>query len=315
MPNDTYPKNSSTDGAWTAQPLHERVGEERRYDGSVAYEPPRDRYRPPRYVRWIAGLLVTFVALALVCASAGAVLTYLAFNSGTATSTVDRSFHVSGVPTLAIHSAVGSVHVNTGAIGQITLHADLQVRALSHAQAQSEVNDIHVTTTQTGDVVNIQVDAPDTALDNRQIDLTVTAPSATNLAVIEDAGSIDASGFTGKITVRLNAGHATLSEMQFATGSTLRVNSGNLTVDGALQPHASLLINVNAGSADVTLPENTSAHLNATASAGSVNVNGWNVTKWRSEAGTVSVNSDLNPNPTGVITIQVAAGRATLNAA
>jgi hypothetical protein len=310
-------------------PPPSRPARERPLDDEPAYENPpyenpiyegshRGRYRPPRYVRWIGGCLIACVLLLLVCGGATAVLAGIAFSSAPATAMVDKTFTVIGAPTLIIHSAVGSVHVNPGSAGQITLHATKRVRTLTHAQAQSELSAITITTTQSGNVVTIQVDDSVGGglylFNMRQIDLDVTTPASTSLSVVENAGSIDASGLTGKLTTQVNAGSVTLDTMTMATGSSLRVNAGSLTLDGTLQPGASLLVEVNAGSADVTLPQNTSAHLDATASAGSVNVDGWSVTENHNGPNTTA-SGDLNPNPTGTIIIRVSAGSASLRAA
>ena len=324
MANDTYPGGPSADnygagGVGAPPPILPNE------DNGAGYEVPayrrasEERRRPPGYVRWIAGLLVVFVVLALACGVVTAVLAAISFNSVRASATVDKTFSVSGVPTLIIHGAAGSVHVNPGADGQITLHATKRVRALTHGQAQSALDAITITTTQTGNQVNIQEDDSDNGrwffggFQRIQIDLTVTAPANTNLALTEDAGSVDATGFTGKLATRVNAGSATLTSMTMAKGSSLVVNAGSLSVDGALQPDATLSVEVNAGTANMTLPQNTSAHLDATSSAGSVEVNGWNIAVNHDAANTVA-SGDLNPNPTGAITIRVSAGSASLNA-
>jgi hypothetical protein len=317
MPGDTYAGDSSADDG-AAQPTRERPYGDVRHEAPVTYTAAPERHQPPRHVRWIAGALVAFMALVLICGGATAALGAIVSNSTPATATVDKALSVGGVPTLMIHSPAGSVHINAGGAGRIALHAELQARGVTYAQAQNEVNAIHVTTTQTGDVVSILVELTNrlvfSAFDVRRIDLTVTAPASTNLSIVEDAGSLDASGFTGKLAARVNAGDATLSDMTMAKGSSLRVNAGSLRVDGALQPDATLLVVVNAGSADVTLPQNTSAHLDANATAGSVHVNGWNIVE-SGNAGSMTASGDLNPNPTGAITIHVNAGSATLSAA
>jgi hypothetical protein len=321
MMNDTYSggpsaDNYGVDGPPPVLPREDEHGREIPAYGA----PPRERYRPPSYVRWIAGLLIAFVALALACGGVSAVLAAIAFNSTPASATVDKTFSVTGVPTLVIHGAAGNVHVNPGTDGQITLHATERVRALTHSQAQSELAAITITTSQTGNQVTIGDSNTDSGgwhffngIQQTQIDLSVTAPANTNLNVSEDAGTLDATGFTGVLTTHVNAGTATLSSMTMARGSSLSVNAGSLTVDGALKPDASLFVEVNAGSVDLTLPHDTSAHLDATASAGSLNVNGWNVAE-NQEAANTSASGDLNPNPTGTITIRVSAGSATLNA-
>lgn len=329
MSDDPYSGGPAADNYGVEPPPPEHpVHEETAYDGPAYDRPPYDgpayagpmrtRSRPPSYVRWIGGCLIACVLLVLVCGGIAAVLAGIAFSSTPATATVDKTFPVTGAPTLIIHSAAGSVHVNSGGDGQIIVHATKQVRTLTHAQAQSELNAITITTTQTGNVVTIQVDDSSSGglylFNDRQINLTVTTPASTSLNVIENAGSLDASGLTGKLTVRVNAGSMTLDSMTMASDSSLRINAGSLAVDGTLQPGASLLVEVNAGSADLTLPKDTSAHVDATASAGSVSVNGWNITETHDAANTTAT-GDLNPNPTSTITIRVKAGSASLNAA
>ena len=322
MTNDTYSGGPSADnyGVDGPPPVLPREDEERHGREIPAYGgAPRERHRPPSYVRWIAGLLIVFVALALACGGISAVLAAIAFNSTPASATVDKTFSVTGVPTLVIDSAAGTVHINPGTDGQITVHATKRVRALTHSQAQSALDAITILATQSGNQVNIQEGNTDVGgwffngFQRVQIDLTVTAPANTNLNVTEDAGTLAASGFTGKLTTHVNAGSATLSSMTMAKGSSLNVNAGSLTLDGALQSGASLFVEVNAGSADVTLPQDTSAHLDATASAGSLDVNGWNIAE-NHDAATTTASGDLNPNPTGTITIRVNAGSASLNA-
>lgn len=331
MTNDNYQSGPSADNYGVGVPPpelpptsddsdmeHER--ERPTHERQVYERATSERHQPPSYVRWIGGCLIAFVVLVVLCGGTTAVMAAMAFNSTPAGASFDKSFSVSGVPTLVIHGSAGSVHVNAGGDGQVSIHAKKSVHALTQSQAQSELDAITITATQSGNVVNIQVNDSDNrpwlfyAFQRTQVDLTVTAPANTNLAITEDAGSIDASGFTGKLTARIDAGSATLNDMTMAKGSSLTVSAGSLHIDGALQPDASLYLEVDAGSADITLPQNTSAHLNATASAGSVNVNGWNVSE-NHDAADTTVIGDLNPNPTSVITIRVDAGSATLNAA
>jgi Toastrack DUF4097 len=324
MSNETHYDGPSIDnygvnqGAATPPPVLPREGEGPRYDGPAYNRPAPERYRPPSFVRWIGGLLIVFVVVMLVCGGITTVLAAMTFNSTPASATLDKSFTVTDVPTLVIHSSASSVHINPGSDGQVTLHVSKQVRALTHAQAESQLGNINVTTSQSGNTIDIQEDDSGDFgwhwFNSRKLVLTVTAPANANLSIVEDAGSVDATGFTGKLTTQINAGSATLSNMTMATGSSFRINAGSLDVSGGLQPNTSLNVVVNAGSADLTLPQDTSAHVDATASAGSISVNGWNIQE-NHDAATTTVNGDLNPDPTGTITIHVSAGSATLNAA
>ncbi|MGH2517055.1 MAG: hypothetical protein ACRDHP_15505, partial [Ktedonobacterales bacterium] len=264
MHDDTYTGGPSADtyGIETPSPKRParefRSDDEANYDGPAYERSPRERYRPPRYVRWIGGILIVCVALLLVCGGGAAVLVAIAFNSTPATATVDKTLTVSGAPTLIIHGAAGSVHVTPGSGNQITLHANERVRALTHSQAQSELNAITITTTQTGNTVNIQENDASSGhlfpFAFSTVDLNVTTPAATSLNVVLDAGSLGASGLTGKLTAKVDAGSMTLDGMTLASGSSLRVDAGSLSLNGALQSGASLLVVVNAGSVDLTLP-------------------------------------------------------------
>lgn len=287
--------------------------------GPPAYGGPMpERQRPPSYVRWVGGCLIASVVLLVICGSIVGVLAGIALSSAPATATVEKTFTVGGTATLVIHSAAGSVHVTPSSDGQIHLHATKRARGFTHSQAQSDLDTISVTTSQTGNVVDIRTEITGGGVNfgflTRQVDLDVTAPANTTLSVVENAGTLDASGLTGKLTAQVNAGAVTMDSMTMASGSSLHVNAGSLALNGALQPGASLLVEVNAGSADLTLPKGTSAHLEASASAGSLNINGWSVNESHNGANTTA-SGDLNPNPTGSITIHVSAGSATLNAA
>lgn len=289
-----------------------------RFDAPRAQSAGQERYRPPNYVRWIGGCLLAVVLILLLCGGGTAVVVAMTLNSAPVTATVDKTFSVSGIPTLIIHGQLGRVHVNAGDNEKVSLHATKRVRTFTRAQAQTELDAITISTNQTGNVVTIEVDNTFggglRVFNTQEIDLNVTTPASTNLTVVENAGSLNATGLTGKLTTQVNAGSVIMDNMTMADGSSLRTNAGSLTLDGALQPGASLTVNVNAGSADLTLPRDTSAHLAASASAGSVNVNGWNIAQSHIGADTAEY-GDLNPNPTGTITIHVSAGSATLNAA
>ncbi len=72
-------------------------------------------------------------------------------------------------------------------------------------------------------------------------------------------------------------------------------------------------VDVSAGTVTMNLPRDTNTHLDASASAGNVSVNGWDVSTTHNAANT-TVTGDLGSNPSGTLTIQVSAGSVTLNA-
>ncbi len=286
--------------------------------GPGYYGPPPQlaprRSRSP--VRWIVGVGIALLALLLACGGVAAIVATVASNSSPVSATVDKTFTVSGAPTLIVRTAASNVHITPGGDGQITMHAVKQARGFPGFQTQSELDAIHMTASQSGSVVTVVVTVDSSfwnVFGSRHVEMNLTTPAHSNLQIESNAGSFDATGVTGSLSAHVNAGSMTLNNMTLATGSTLQVNAGSLTLNGALQSGASLNVEVNAGSANVTLPRDTSARVDATASAGSINVQGWNLNRSQNAA-TTTVNGDLNPNPTGTITIHVNAGSVNLRA-
>ncbi|HEX8983396.1 MAG TPA: DUF4097 family beta strand repeat-containing protein [Ktedonobacterales bacterium] len=282
------------------------------YSGPPLQYPPRRRSP----VGWVVGIVIALLALMLACGGVAAIVAAVAANSSPVSSTVDKLFGVSGVPTLIVRTAASNVHITPGGDGQIKMHAVKEVRGFPGVQTQGELDAIHVNTSQSGAVVTVAVTVDSgfwNAFSSRHVEVNLTTPAHSNLQIESNAGAFDATGVTGTLTAHVNAGSMRLSNMTLATGSLLQVNAGSLTLNGALQAGASLNVEVNAGSANVTLPRATSARVDATASAGSINVQGWDLTRSQNAA-TTTINGDLNPNPTGTITIHVSAGSVNLRA-
>lgn len=289
------------------------------YDGPRgAYPATRERRHIPGYVKLIGGCLVLCTLLLLVCGIGAGVVAALTITSSPATTSYAKTLPVNGTPTVVIDGQTGTIHVVPGAAGAVQVQGAITVHNLSHDQAQRELDGIQITATQTGDTVNIQVHQDSTngfifGFNSRQIDLTVTVPAASNLNVTQAAGTLDASGITGKLIADISAGSVTLDDMSLADGSRLSASAGTVTLNGRLQRGASMNVNVSAGSVTMNLPRDTSTHLSASATAGDVSVNGWDVATTRNAANT-TVTGDLGANPSGTLTIQVSAGSVTLNA-
>lgn len=295
------------------------------YGAMPAYDGPRGAYRPvgerraiPGYVKLIGGCLVLCTLLLLVCGIAAGVVAALAFTSTPATSSFAKTLTVSGTPNVVIHGETGTIRVVPGAAGTVQVQGTTTVRNISHDQAQQELDSTQITATQTGNTVLVEVHQTsfngfDFGFHSRKIDLTVTVPAASNLNVIQSAGNLDANGITGKLVADVSAGSVTLTDMSLADGSRLSASAGSVSLNGQLQPGASMSVDVSAGTVTMNLPRDTNTHLDASASAGNVSVNGWDVSTTHNAANT-TVTGDLGSNPSGTLTIQVSAGSVTLNA-
>lgn len=300
-------------------PGYEGYGAAPAYDGPRGYYPASRERRPiPGYVKVIGGCLILFTLLLLFCGIAAGVVAGLSLTSSPATSSFSKTLAVSGTPTILVHGQSGQIHIVPGTDGSVQVQATKSVRALSHDQAEQELDAITITASQTGNTVNIEVHQPSFngftfGFNSRSVDMTVTVPAASNLNVTQAAGTLDANGITGQLIADVSAGTVNLTDMTMADGSRLSVSAGTVNLHGRLQPSASMTVDVSAGSITMGLPHDTNTHLNASATAGNVTVNGWDVSTTRNAADT-TVTGDLGSNPTGTLTIQVSAGSATVNA-
>jgi hypothetical protein len=294
------------------------------YPPYAPYQPERPRTRTPLWVKLIGGCLIAGVLLTVVfacalAATAGSVVAL--FNSTPVSSTTSQTFAVAGVPTVRIHNTAGNIHVVRGDAGAVVVRATKYVRGFSGQDAQTELRQITVTTTQSGDTLDVQVSEPGSGpgihpwWNDRHVDLTISVPAQANIAATLDAGNVDVTDVAGTIGIQNNAGNLTLDGVTLAGTSSATDNAGNIDVTGSLQPGASFTARTNAGNVSATLPRATSAHLTASTDAGNVSVDSvWPVSVTRQIA-RASASGDLTPNPTGTLVLETNAGNVTLDAA
>ena len=294
------------------------------YPPYAPYQPEKPRTRTPLWVKLIggcliAGVLVTVILACTIAATAGSVVAL--FNSTPVSATTSQTFAVAGVPTVRIHNSAGNIHVVRGGAGAAVVQATKYVRGLSSSDAQTELRQITVTTTQSGDTLNIQVNEPSIGPGihlwgtDQHVDLTITVPAQANIAADLNAGNVDVTDIAGTIGVQNDAGNLSLNHVTLAGSSFATDNAGNIDVTGVLQPGASFEARTNAGNVTARLPRATSAHLTASTTAGSVSVDSvWPVNVSRQVAH-ASASGDLTPNPSGTLVLETNAGNVTLDAA
>ena len=121
------------------------------------------------------------------------------------------------------------------------------------------------------------------------VDLDVTVPQGMNVQVTDASGQVELSNFSGNVNVDANSGSVSLSNVtgevklaaqsgsisvensQLSGNSTLTSDSGSISFDGSIAQSGSYSFTTNSGSVDITLPANTSFHLQASSQSGSVN--------------------------------------------
>lgn len=232
------------------------------------------------------------------------------------TSTESQQLSVTETPRLSIKNPVGAVDVVAGEIDQVNIQATKEVRARSEEEAQQELEQITVSTEQNGNIVTVQVhlgEHPYPSWSQRQVRLLVTVPERADLEVDLKVGRLHTYGLTGKVLAQVATGKAELRRVTLAEQSRLLVHTGKVDLDGALSSGASLDVQVNVGSADLRLPAETYAHLDASAKIGGIHISGWPVAVRRHHLG-ASAAGDLNPEPVGALTVQTNVGGVSLSA-
>ncbi|HEV2460824.1 MAG TPA: DUF4097 family beta strand repeat-containing protein [Ktedonobacterales bacterium] len=227
-----------------------------------------------------------------------------------ATTTETHEFLVEGAPSLAVRNFAGNVTLSAGADGQVRVEVTKRARGGFFGSADdADLERIHVDVKQSGNMISVEAEARDRTLLSKQlsIDIDITAPARSHLDMHLNAGNTDISGIGGVINAKVNAGNLETRGVTFDDRSHLTVSAGNLTLEGALAAGGSLDAEVNAGNARLTLPQTTSAYLDARTHAGTVHVTGWPIDVTRRFA-QMSASGALGPNASGSLTVRVNAG-------
>jgi Putative adhesin len=197
-----------------------------------------------------------------------------------------KSYSVSGHAKVRVVTDDGSVRVSTGDIKQVEIRVEYRGYVLD--------KDLHVTTAQNGDTVEIVAKTGNNwswkwNVRHSELRVEIHMPKDTDLDVTTGDGSVEADSITGNVDIRTGDGHITL---QGAKGDIhLRAGDGAIEgrgLDGRLDAttgdgHVNIQgrfdsLNIKTGDGNVT----------ARANGGSKVVNTWNI-----HTGDGSVNLEL----------------------
>ncbi len=222
---------------------------------------------------------------------------------------------VGAEPEIRIRCTTGSVRVIAGADEQVAVEGTKVVTAFDEVTARQALDAMQILVDQDGETMSIatKYSANMPWLTHQHIELVVTLPVHTNLSVNLSAGHAQIDAIAGTMQFEINAGDMQVDQTTFVGSSNVRINAGSFRGKARLDESAAFSVSVNSGSANLSLPVATSAHLDASANAGNLVVDGWPINIER-RLMRASAAGDLMPNPTGSITIAVNAGRAVLSA-
>jgi hypothetical protein len=247
---------------------------------------------------------------------------------------VERSFSVTGMPTVLAHDTLGSMRVVTGGEGGVAVQVTRRARGLTTDAVPADLEAIQVSFAQDGNTIHVDVRVTTAAVNfNRQVwaDVVITVPAAAQLdlraeagnvevgavrgrlAAKLDAGNLELRGFSGPVVAVVSAGNVEGSDVTLGDGSRLAVSAGRVALGGALAPGAGVEVRVDAGRAQLTLPTDTPAHLEATANVGAITLSGWSIPV-RRDIVTARATGDLGDAPSGRLTVLVNIGDVVLTA-
>lgn len=258
------------------------------------YTPPVPGYVPAPHrgagravVPVVIGVAVVVVLLcAGSIAAVGALAGWWATHQVNATRTSAVSFAVPDHPQLIVHDTAGTVTVVAGTARQITVDITKRATDSSSQSAQHALDAITVTThtTDQGLVIDATTSA-DHPLTRQSVDLRIAVPATTDMELDLKAGTAHLAGFTGRLTATMAAGNLDLRDVVLDGASRVQLNAGNADLRTALQPDATLDMQVHTGNARLALPQESPTLLTARTTVGNVTINGWPATIRHTGAG------------------------------
>lgn len=230
--------------------------------------------------------------------------------------TESYEFGVEGIPTLQIRNRAGIITITRGNSGQVSVQVTKRARGRLFSQAtEDDLARLVVNVSQHGSQIRVETEQRELGgiLKNCQVDIAITTPAETNTELRMNAGNVEVRDIAGSVEGVVNAGNFDAFGVTLANRSSLTVNAGNLTLEGAVAAGASLHAEVNAGNLRLRLPRNTPAYLEARTDVGAIDVDGWPVSISRrmvqQEAG-----GALGENPQGTLRLRVNTGSITVQA-
>lgn len=295
------------------------------------------RTHVPLYVKLIGGCLATSIIVLLVLACIGGVATAVVFSSPEVSTSSSQELSVSGVPLIHLNSNATDVTILAGT-DHSTVHILVQkhAQAVNSASAQAGLNRMKVTTTQSGDTIDVETHFTDEVgiiLHHEWMDLTITVPPSTNLDLTTAAGDVTITGISGTMqltseagdialhnsalegtsTIHSDAGDMRLQSVIADAHTSITTNAGNVNFNGAVESSATLSVHTNAGDVNLTLPPDTSAHFSATTSVGNITIDPiWPISVTK-ETVISSANGTMGTSPSATISVTSNAGEITVS--
>lgn len=295
------PQQSPQQYSITIDPREQQGPEEQQaYYPQSLYVDPREKIQPkPRRHRrwlWIVGAILIIALL-----GSGVQAGMRSFqHSNTETHTYELGAGVA--PTLVLNDDTGSITIQTGDSNKVT------IQEIRHIPLVGGVPDAK--TSRDGNTISTTVESHG-GFDS--VDLNVTIPANASLQIHTSTGSINVDGVSGMMSLTSETGSITANQDELRGQSTLQSNTGDITFDGSLTPNGNYRFSTDTGLVDVTLPTQSSFHLDATTDTGSIDSDFTEVYVRHHDFKGDNAHGDVGSNPSSTVTMTTNTGDINLH--
>ncbi len=222
-----------------------------------------------------------------------------------------HTFSVGALPTVVINDDVGTIHVHTGSANNNVV---VQVTDVSRGLGNNPANgQVSYNQDSANNTVTVNANSGPGFFGSNSIDIEVTVPTDSNLQIKTDTGEVDVTGITGQMSLSSNTGSIHAVQDSLTGQSILHTDTGSVTFAGTIDPKGSYQFETNTGSVDVTLPGNSSFHVDATTDTGSINSDFPGVNVQHGDFTGASAHSDVGNVPGATVTLKTDTGSISLH--
>lgn len=231
--------------------------------------------------------IVVFLVLACCCIAATAAMgltlragreaarNFDRFELGTtpAITTFSRSFDVDEPAQLAVDLDTGSLAIVAGDDSTVQVDATIKAFGASDADAQQMLDNLQLTATQTGSLVEVVGRWNDADLfrgRSPQIDIRITIPVQTDLVVDLGAGTVEVTGIEGNADIKADVGQVTLRDLDVPEHLTVESNVAEISYSGSLNDGSEYRLTSDVGAVQMQLPQDSRFAIDAVSELGAV---------------------------------------------
>ena len=305
---DRAPQSFNTDSREQTQ--EERVyNEAGSYNDHNAQKIGTPQFRQRQHGRRSPWLWVIVLLIIMVLLGSGLGLPRAGYNF----SKIEPShtFSVGALPTIVINDDVGTVNVHTGGTNNSVI---VQVTDVSRGLGNNLDNgQVSYNQDSANNTITVNANSGSGFFGSNSIDIEVTVPTDSNLQIETNTGEVDVTGITGQMSLSSNTGSIHAEQDSLTGQSILKTDTGSVTFEGTIDPKGSYQFATNTGSVDVTLPGNSSFHVDASTNTGSITSDFPGVNVQHGDFTGASAHSDVGNAPGATVTLKTDTGSISLH--